>query len=264
MATGLISAAAPARQARVLMPLPDSDFDTTEAAVTWSYLTRAGHQVIFATELGRDGPTPQCDPLLLGRCFALLGLGAEREAVECYERLLTDPSFNAPIAYSEIQPDEYHGLVCAGGHAPGMRQYLGSEELQAKLREFWELKPERPVAAICHGPLVLARAGVLQGVRSTALPKHMERAAFFLTAACLGRYYRTYDDYVADEMIANGVEWESGPSSGCCGLAPPVKGTPTDDTHAFILEDGRYLSARWPGDVYLFAKRLCELLVDTA
>ncbi len=36
-----------------------------------------------------------------------------------------------------------------GGHAQGMRQYLGSETLQSMVAAFWDL--ERPVAAICHG-----------------------------------------------------------------------------------------------------------------
>lgn len=41
------------------------------------------------------------------------------------------------------------GLLLPGGHAPGMKQYLGSRLLQRKVAEFWRL--ERPVGAICHG-----------------------------------------------------------------------------------------------------------------
>ena len=29
---------------------------------------------------------------------------------------------------------------------------------------------------------------------------------------------------------------------------------------AFTVEEGRYLSARWPGDAYLFARRFSEML----
>jgi hypothetical protein len=39
-----------------------------------------------------------------------------------------------------------------------------------------------------------------------------------------------------------------------------ARGTATDDTPAFTVEDGRYVSARWPGDAYLFARRFSELL----
>jgi putative intracellular protease/amidase len=35
---------------RVLLPLPDRDFDVTEVAVPWAILRDAGHQVVFATE----------------------------------------------------------------------------------------------------------------------------------------------------------------------------------------------------------------------
>ena len=39
--------------ARVLVPLPDRDFDLTETAVPWRMLTRAGHDVVFATRARR-------------------------------------------------------------------------------------------------------------------------------------------------------------------------------------------------------------------
>src|ERR1700721_2802419 len=48
---------------RVLIPLPDRDFDVTEVAVPWSILRDAGHQVVFATE--RAGTVPAADPRLL-------------------------------------------------------------------------------------------------------------------------------------------------------------------------------------------------------
>ena len=38
------------------------------------------------------------------------------------------------------------------------------------------------------------------------------------------------------------------------------RGTRDDDTHAFVVEDGRYVSGRWPGDAYLIGKKLAERL----
>jgi putative intracellular protease/amidase len=29
---------------------------------------------------------------------------------------------------------------------------------------------------------------------------------------------------------------------------------------AFVVRDGSYVSARWPGDAYLFGQRFCDLL----
>ena len=236
---------------KVLMPLPDRDFDTTEVAVPWRLLRDAGHEVVFATE--RGGAAPACDPrLLTGVIFGQLG--AEPEPIAFYRELEQAPEFKSPIAWADITPADYDGLVLAGGHAPGMRQYLASPVLQQKVAEFWSL--ERPVGAICHGVIVLARAGVLGGSRTTCLPKYMERSAFLATAWRLGRYYRTYPAYVEDEVKAalhDPAQFERGPRT-------TKRGTATDDGPAFVVEDGRYVSARWPGDAYLFARKLLERL----
>lgn len=39
-----------------------------------------------------------------------------------------------------------------------------------------------------------------------------------------------------------------------------ARGTATDDTAAFVVQDGNYVSARWPGDAYLFGRRFTDLL----
>ena len=240
---------------RVLIPLPDRDFDTTEVAVPWHHLSDRGHEVVFATE---GGAVPQCDPkLLTGVIFGKLG--ADAEPIEFYRELERSPEFRSPITWDAIEPAAYDGLVLPGGHAKGMRQYLASELLQRKVAEFWELG--RPVGAICHGVLVLARAGVIRGSRTTCLPKYMERSAFLATAWRLGRYYRTYPAYVEDEVKAAledpAGQFERGPRG-------TGRGTAGDDTHAFVVEDGRYVSARWPGDAYLFARRFEALLAARA
>jgi putative intracellular protease/amidase len=230
---------------KVLVPLPDRDFDTTEVAVPWHHLRERGHEVVFATE---RGAVAQCDPkLLTGVIFGKLG--ADPEPIAFYRELEQSPEFRSPITWDAIVPADFEGLVLPGGHARGMRQYLASHLLQRKVAEFWEL--ERPVGAICHGVLVLARAGVLAGARTTCLPKFMERSAFLATAWRLGRYYRTYPAYVEDEVKAaldDPGQFERGPRS-------TKRGSADDDAHAFVVEDGRYVSARWPGDAYLFARR---------
>jgi putative intracellular protease/amidase len=237
---------------RVLMPLPDRDFDTTEVAVPWKLLSDAGHEVVFATE---QGAAPMCDPkLLTGVIFGRLG--AEPEPKRFYRELTEAREFREPIRWSDVEPADYDGMVLAGGHAPGMRQYLASPVLREKVAEFWRL--ERPVGAICHGVLVLARAGVLTGKRTTCLPKFMERSAFLATFWRLGRYYRTYPEYVEDEVkasLGDPRQFERGPRG-------TKRCTATDDGPAFVVEDGNYVSARWPGDAYLFARRFGERLAS--
>ena len=245
--------------ANVLMPLPDRDFDTTEVAVPWRLLTDAGHRVTFATE--RGGTAPATDPLLLtGVVFKMLG--AAREPKRFYAEMVDDPGFRAPIAWRDIDAGSYDGLVLPGGHAPGMRQYLGSEVLQQKAVDFWHTG--RPVGAICHGVLVLARAidpatgrSVLHGRRTTCLPTYLEAAGFYSTFWRRGRYYRTYPEYVQTEVraaLAARRDFKLGRPT------PLVRGTAKMDWPAFVVEDGNYVSARWPGDAYLFARELIKRL----
>jgi putative intracellular protease/amidase len=240
--------------ARVLIPLPDADFDVTEVAVPWRVLTDAGHTVVFATEHG--GSPPAADPRLLsGVIFGQLG--AEDEPKEFYRQLTADAMFRAPLPWGSIEPATFDGLLLPGGHAPGMRQYLGSDVVQQKVAEFCRLR--RPLAAICHGVLVLARAAdpdtgrsPLSGRRTTCLPKYMERGAYLATAWRLGGYYRTYPQYVETEVRA-ALDKPSDFVRGPRVLAR--RGTATDDSAAFVVEDDFYVSARWPGDAYLFARR---------
>jgi putative intracellular protease/amidase len=242
------------------MPLPDRDFDVTEVSVPFRLLTQAGHEVVFATE---RGDRPAADPLLL-RGVIFGQLGAEKEPKAFYRELEAAPAFQAPIRWDDIDPAAFDALYLAGGHAPGMRQYLGSAALSAKVVAFWK-QEARPVAAICHGVLVLARSrdpatgeSVLARCRTTCLPKYMERTAYLLTAWKLGRYYRTYPAYVEDEVRANlrdpARQFVRGP------LSLLRRGSLTDDRPAVVVEDGRYLSARWPGDAYLLAKKLIARL----
>lgn len=240
------------------MPLPDKDFDVTEVAVPWKLLTEAGHQVTFATERGRAAP--KADSLLLtGVVFGQLG--AEAEAKAFYSELERSAEFQNPIAWGDVVLQEYDGLILAGGHAPGMRQYLGSVELQQKVAEFFCL--HRPVGAICHGVLVATRArdesghSPLRGHKTTCLPKYMERTAYWLTAWHRGRYYRTYPAYVEDEVTA-ALEKPTDFVRGPTNLV--TRGSRDDDTHAFVVVDGMYVSARWPGDAYLFAKTFLRKL----
>jgi putative intracellular protease/amidase len=242
---------------KVLIPLPDTDFDTTEVAVPWRLLTGAGHDVVFATE--RGGSAPSCDQRLLdGVLFGKLG--ADPEPIAFYNELIHTEAFSSPVSWLGLDATAYDGLLLPGGHAPGMRQYLGSVELQAFIARFWATG--KPVAAICHGVLVLARSkdadgvSVLAGRRTTCLPKYMERGGYLLTAWKLGRYYRTYPAYVEDEVVANLASpdlFERGPRE-------TKRGTRTDHGHAFVVEDGNYVSARWPGDAYLFAEKFIERL----
>lgn len=242
--------------ARVLCPLPDRDFDPTEAAVPWRLLTRAGHEVVFATE---RGAVPSCDPKMLhGIIFGIMG--AKADPKQFYFEMSDSRPLQMPIKWDEIDPNAYDALLLPGGHAPGMKQYLGSELLQKKVAAF--AATNKVIGAICHGVLLMGRAvdpatnrSALHNRRTTCLPKYMERLAYWSTMLFLGRYYKTYDMYVQDEVVRSlgkATQFDRGP------LTLGAHGEMFDDSAAFVVEDRNYISARWPGDAFLFAKKLIE------
>lgn len=244
---------------RVIIPLPDRDFDVTEVSVPWRLLTRRDMDVVFATETGN---TPAADPLLLtGVVFGQLG--AEPEPKAFYEQLTRTEAFKKPTPFEDVDWASFDGLLLPGGHAKGMRPYLESDTLRAGVRTFWALR--RPVAAICHGVLVLARTvvpetgrSVLFDRRTTCLPTYMERAAHLATFWKVGDYYRTYAETVEEEVtraLAHREQFIRGP------ITLFKKGTETDASGAFVVDDGHYLSARWPGDAYRLAKLFGDKII---
>jgi protease I len=73
---------------------------------------------------------------------------------------------SANLAFSEVEEDKYTALVIPGGRAP---EYIRNDpDVQRIVRWFFE--QNLPVAHICHAPLVLAAAGVLEGRTSTGFP----------------------------------------------------------------------------------------------
>lgn len=72
----------------------------------------------------------------------------------------------ADLAFSEVDPGDYAAVVIPGGRAP---EYLRNDgELRKILKAFFDA--DKPVAQICHGPLVTAAIGGLEGRRVTAYP----------------------------------------------------------------------------------------------
>ena len=281
--------------ALVLMPLPHRDFDPSEVAVSWRVLIALGHDVRFATP---DGGPAAADPIMLDgigldpwsrvpgvRRIRLIGLllRANRDARRAYAAFERDPHFAAPLRWEQASAGDFDGLLLPGGHrARGMRDYLESAVLQRLVVAFFDA--DKPVGAICHGVLLAARSrradgrSVLYGRRTASLTWAQERAASAL--AHVGRwwdrdYYRTYveqpgqpDGYMSVEAevaraLASPDDYVDVPRDApdfrrkTSGLARDRVG---DAGPAWVVRDGNYVSARWPGDAHTFAARFGELL----
>ena len=282
----------------VLIPLPHRDFDPTEVAISWQVLTGEGHDVRFGTP---DGNPAAADELMLtGRGLdpwarvpylerlALVGriLGANRDARTAYALMVADDAFRAPVPWSELSLDGIDGLLLPGGHrARGMREYMESEILQNLVVEAF--RRELPVAAICHGVLLAARSidpatghSVLYGRRTTALTWSMEGLAWRISRRTRfwdPDYYRTYSEEPGQPTGYMSVQQEVtralARAEDFCDVTGDGKearrirsgrarDTSDDPSPAFVVRDGRYVSARWPGDTHTFARTFSSVLKE--
>ena len=275
------------------MPLPSAGFDPSEAAVSWKVLRDAGHEVVFATP---DGKRASADPIMLtGKGLDVWGLvpgldsvvavglalRANADARAAYRALEADPAFGAPTSWVAIEASAFDALLLPGGHAKPMREYLESRILQRVVAAFFDA--EKPVGAICHGVVLAARSvsahdgrSVLHGRRTTALTWKLERSAWNLTRFFARfwdpGYYRTYEERPGDppgymsvqaevtRALARAEDFlEPKDFKRASGL---FRDTLADASPAFVVVDGNYVSARWPGDVHTFAKEFARLLAD--
>jgi putative intracellular protease/amidase len=279
--------------ANVLIPVPARDSDPSEVAVTWRVLTEAGHAVRFATPTGAQAA---CDELMVtGRGLdpwgrvpglrRLVALGrvlrADGPARAAHRALLADIAWRKPLPWQQITLDGVDGLVLPGGHrARGMREYLESPVLQGLV--VGAFRRDLPVAAICHGVLLAARSvdpetgrSVLHGRRTTALTWQLERTAWRVARRSRfwdPDYYRTYREEPGQPEGYLSVQQEvtralAAPedfldAAGECArkTSGRARDRLDDAGPAFVVEDGSYVSARWPGDVHTFAAKFATRL----
>lgn len=72
----------------------------------------------------------------------------------------------AGLAFSDVKVEDYVALVVPGGRAP---EYIRNDaDVKRIVRHFFD--KNLPVAHLCHAPLVLAAAGVLDGRQCAAFP----------------------------------------------------------------------------------------------
>lgn len=280
----------------VLMPLPNCDYDPSEAGVSHAVICAAGHCITFATP---DGRPAQADPAMLSgagfdiwgrvpllRYLVLIGrfLRADRRGRAAHAAMQADPAFARPLRYEQIDPNAFDALLLPGGHAQGMREYLESAVLQRVVAHFFAAG--KPVGAICHGVVLAARShvatssrSVLHGRKTTALTWAFERKAWMISRYG-GRwwdrdYYRTYleapgepDGYRSVQAEVTRALADPGDFRDVDPALPDARlksgglarDTPEDARPAFVVVDDNYVSARWPGDVHTFARSFVELL----
>ncbi len=75
-------------------------------------------------------------------------------------------NFVLNATFDDIKPEDYDGLVVPGGRAP---EYLRLNQRVLDIIRYFD-SSEKPIAALCHGPQLLAAARVIAGKRLNAYP----------------------------------------------------------------------------------------------
>jgi protease I len=76
-------------------------------------------------------------------------------------------AIDADIAFKDIRPEQYIGIFFSGGRAP---EYIrDDEDLLRVTRYFFE--KQLPIASVCHGVEIPARAGCVKGRRMATVAK---------------------------------------------------------------------------------------------
>ncbi|OZE98312.1 hypothetical protein CH302_11810 [Rhodococcus sp. 15-2388-1-1a] len=248
----------------LVMLLPESDYDPTEAAVPWSALHDRGIDVRFATPSGR---VAHADRRLTHDGFSVLSpvLMTRADGLAAYDRMRRNRHFLSPMSYSDVDHRDVIGVFVPGGHAPGMKSMLESPAAQDIFGR--ALLAGQPVGAVCHGVLLAARAvdpdtghSVLYDRHTTAVTALQELSAFNVTRLWLDRYYRTYPTTVQAEVTAALQH----PSQFHRGPIVTRRDSPSHPTRGYTVRDRNYISARWPGDCHRLAAEYRDLVTTLA
>jgi protease I len=113
-------------------------------------------------------------------------------------------NFSLNATFDEVRAEDYDALVIPGGRAP---EYLRlNEKVLTIVRHF--SVAQKPIAALCHGPQILAAAGVVKGRRLSAYP------AVAPEVQIAGGEYADIpiDQAVADGNLVTGPAWPAHPA----------------------------------------------------
>ncbi|WP_144900964.1 DJ-1/PfpI family protein [Halobellus captivus] len=133
--------------------------------------------------------------------------------------------FEVNATMDDIDPADYDALVVPGGRAP---EYLRTyDEVLNAVRHFFET--DKPVAAVCHGPQILAAAGVLDGYEMTAYPAVRAEVE---AAGC-----SWVDEVTVDGNLVTGQAWPDHPEWLAAFL--DLLGTEIETGEAAVADDLR-------------------------
>lgn len=182
----------------------------------------------------------------------------------CVE-MQSSQAFSESLKYTDIREQHFDVLLLPGRHEKGVRKHLESTVSHNRVVNFFAAN--KPVGAICHGVVFVARSvsptserSVIHDYKTTALLRSQDLLAYSLTRLWLNDYYLTYPEITVEDEVRSSLPVRDNFIEG----PPPLF---RDDSskleRGFFVRDRNYLSARWPGDAYSFSAELIKMVVDT-
>jgi len=114
-------------------------------------------------------------------------------------------NFQINANFDKVKPENYDGLVIPGGRAP---EYLRLNEKVISIVKYFA-ENNQPIAAICHGPQILATAKVLSGKK--VLPYPAVGPDCINAGATLGEINETFSNAVVDGNLVTAPAWPAHP-----------------------------------------------------
>ena len=115
-------------------------------------------------------------------------------------------NFRLSADFDAVRPEHYDGLVLPGGRAP---EYLRLNPRVIEIVQHFA-QANKPIAAICHGPQILAAAGVVEGRTCCAYPAvrpELEQAGSTWVDA-----NETFDNAHVDGNLVTAPAWPAHPA----------------------------------------------------
>ena len=119
---------------------------------------------------------------------------------------LTGHRFRLNADFDDVRPEDYDALVIPGGRAP---EYLRlNNRLIEMVKHFG--KEDKPIAAICHGPQILAAADLLKGKKMISYPAVGPECV--IAGAEYGEISSNADNTITDGNLVTAPAWPAHPA----------------------------------------------------
>ncbi len=115
-------------------------------------------------------------------------------------------NFAITISFDEAAAGDYDALIIPGGRAP---EYLRLDQRVLELVKSYHTAG-KPIAAICHGPQILAAAGILEGKSISCYPTVSPEVT--LSGGTYVETAATFDNAHVDGNLVTAPAWPAHPA----------------------------------------------------